>query len=66
MAHTEPRARRTSASGVLRPGRCRSHAALTRFAISSANNQNYKLLQYTAGVAALIGARVVPPIKKVK
>jgi hypothetical protein len=40
--------------------------ALTRFAISSANNQNYTLLECTAGVAALIGARVVLPIKKVK
>ena len=35
-------------------------------AISSANNQNYPLLLYTAGVAALIGALVVLPIKKVK
>jgi MFS family permease len=35
-------------------------------AVSSANNQNYHLLLYTAGVAALIGALVVLPIKKVK
>ena len=35
-------------------------------AISSANNQNYTLLLYTAGVAALIGALVVLPIKKVR
>jgi hypothetical protein len=34
--------------------------------ISSADNQNYTLLLYTAGVAALIGALVVLPIKKVK
>ena len=39
-------------------------AALLAF--SSANNQNYELLLYTAGVAALIGALVVLPIKKVK
>ena len=35
-------------------------------AVSSANNQNYHLLLYTAGIAALIGALVVLPIKKVK
>ena len=35
-------------------------------AVSSANNQNYDLLLYTAGVAALIGALVVLPIKKVR
>jgi hypothetical protein len=35
-------------------------------AISSANNQNCSLLVYTAGVAGLIGALVVLPIKKVK
>jgi MFS family permease len=34
--------------------------------IASANNQNYTLLLYTAGVAALIGALVVLPIKKVR
>jgi MFS family permease len=33
---------------------------------NSANNQNYDLLLYTAGVAGLIGAVVVLPIKKVK
>jgi MFS family permease len=35
-------------------------------AVSSANNQNYNLLLYTAGVAALLGALIVLPIKKVK
>ena len=35
-------------------------------AVSSANNQNYHLLLYTAGIAALVGALVVLPIKKVK
>lgn len=35
-------------------------------AVSSANNQNYDLLLYTAGVASLIGALVVLPIKKVR
>jgi MFS family permease len=35
-------------------------------AVSSANNQNYQLLLYTAGVAALIGALIVLPIKKVR
>ena len=35
-------------------------------AIGSANNQNYDLLLYTAGAAALIGALVVLPIKKVR
>ncbi|MEV6490016.1 MFS transporter [Actinoplanes sp. NPDC051633] len=35
-------------------------------AVSSANNQNYELLLYTAGVAALVGALVVLPIKKVR
>jgi MFS family permease len=39
-------------------------AALLAF--NSANNQNYDLLLYSAGVAALIGALVVLPIKKVK
>src|SRR4051794_30535272 len=34
--------------------------------VGSANNQNYDLLLYTAGVAGLIGALVVLPIKKVK
>jgi MFS family permease len=38
----------------------------TLLAIGSANNQNYDLLLYTAGVAGLIGALVVLPIKKVK
>ena len=35
-------------------------------AVNSATNQNYDLLLYTAGAAALIGALVVLPIKKVK
>jgi hypothetical protein len=35
-------------------------------AVSSANNQNYTLLLYTAGVAALLGALIVLPIKKVR
>jgi MFS family permease len=35
-------------------------------AVSSADNQNYSLLLYTAGVAALVGALVVLPIKKVR
>lgn len=35
-------------------------------AVSSADNQNYNLLLYTAGVAALVGALVVLPIKKVR
>lgn len=39
-------------------------AALLAF--NSADNQNYDLLLYTAGAAALIGALVVLPIKKVK
>jgi MFS family permease len=39
-------------------------AALLSF--NSVNNQNYSLLLYTAGVAGLIGALVVLPIKKVK
>jgi MFS family permease len=34
--------------------------------IGSATNQNYSLLLYSAGVAALIGALVVLPIKKVR
>jgi MFS family permease len=34
--------------------------------IGSANNQNYTALLYTAGVAALVGALIVLPIKKVK
>lgn len=34
--------------------------------IQSAANQNYPLLLYTAGVAGLIGALVIIPIKKVK
>jgi MFS family permease len=38
----------------------------TLLAVSSANNQNYSLLLYTAGVAALVGALVVLPIKKVR
>ncbi|HET9873289.1 MAG TPA: MFS transporter [Propionibacteriaceae bacterium] len=38
----------------------------TLLAINSTNNQNYDLLLYTAGVAALIGALVVLPIKKVR
>jgi MFS family permease len=39
-------------------------AALLAF--GSANNQNYDLLLYSAGAAALIGALVVLPIKKVR
>jgi MFS family permease len=35
-------------------------------AVNSPLNQNYTLLLYTAGVAGLIGAAVVLPIKKVK
>ncbi|WP_275423808.1 hypothetical protein [Virgisporangium ochraceum] len=35
-------------------------------AVSSAGNQNYDLLLYSAGVAALIGALVVLPIRKVR
>ena len=35
-------------------------------AVASANNQNYSLLLYTAGAAALVGALVVLPIKKVR
>src|SRR3954470_1715335 len=35
-------------------------------AVSSASNQNYDLLLYTAGVAALLGALIVLPIKKVR
>ncbi|MEV4641300.1 MFS transporter [Actinoplanes sp. NPDC049548] len=35
-------------------------------AVSSVDNQNYNLLLYTAGVAALVGALVVLPIKKVR
>jgi MFS family permease len=35
-------------------------------AVSSPDNQNYNLLLYTAGIAALVGALVVLPIKKVK
>jgi MFS family permease len=35
-------------------------------AVASANNDNYDLLLYTAGVAALLGALIVLPIKKVK
>src|SRR4051812_22999974 len=35
-------------------------------AVSSVNNQNYTLLLYTAGVASLIGALIVLPIKKVR
>jgi MFS family permease len=35
-------------------------------AVSSASNQNYHLLLYTAGVAALLGALIVLPIKKVR
>jgi MFS family permease len=38
----------------------------TLLAINSPVNQNYDLLLYTAGVAGLIGALVVLPIKKVK
>ncbi|CAA9326888.1 MAG: Uncharacterized MFS-type transporter [uncultured Friedmanniella sp.] len=39
-------------------------AALLAF--NSANNQNYDLLLYSAGAAAVIGALVVLPIKKVR
>ncbi len=39
-------------------------AALLAF--NSANNQNYDLLLWTAGAAAMIGALVVLPIKKVR
>jgi MFS family permease len=39
-------------------------AALLAF--NSANNQNYSLLLYSAGAAAVIGALVVLPIKKVR
>ncbi len=35
-------------------------------AIGSASNQNYTLLLYTAGIAGLIGALVILPIKKVR
>jgi len=35
-------------------------------AVSSADNQNYELLLYTAGAASLLGALVVLPIKKVR
>ena len=38
----------------------------TLLAVGSADNQNYDLLLYSAGVAALIGALVVLPIKKVR
>jgi hypothetical protein len=38
----------------------------TLLAVGSANNQNYDLLLYTAGVLGLIGAVVVLPIKKVR
>ena len=38
----------------------------TLLAIGSADNQNYDLLLYTAGVFGLIGAVVVLPIKKVR
>lgn len=34
--------------------------------IASAENQNYTLLLYTAGIAGLIGALVILPIKKVR
>lgn len=34
--------------------------------VASATNQNYALLLYTAGVAGLVGALVVIPIKKVR
>lgn len=34
--------------------------------VASATNQNYDLLLYTAGIAALVGALVVLPIKKVR
>ena len=39
-------------------------AALLAF--NSANNQNYDLLLYTAGAAAVIGALIVLPIKGVR
>jgi MFS family permease len=39
-------------------------AALLAF--NSANNQNYSLLLYSAGIAAIIGALVIIPIKKVR
>jgi MFS family permease len=35
-------------------------------AVSSVNDQNYTLLLYSAGVASLLGALIVLPIKKVK
>jgi hypothetical protein len=35
-------------------------------AVASANNQNYTLLLYSAGVASLVGALIVIPIKKVR
>ena len=35
-------------------------------AVASADNQNYDLLLYSAGVASLLGALIVLPIKKVK
>lgn len=35
-------------------------------AVGSVNNQNYTLLLYSAGVASLVGALVVLPIKKVR
>jgi hypothetical protein len=35
-------------------------------AVHSVDNQNYNLLLYTAGVAALVGALIVLPIKKVR
>ena len=35
-------------------------------AVASADNQNYTLLLYTAGVASLLGALIVLPIKKVR
>ncbi|MFC7529168.1 MFS transporter [Actinoplanes sp. GCM10030250] len=35
-------------------------------AVSSADNQNYTLLLYAAGIVALLGALVVLPIKKVR
>ena len=38
----------------------------TLLAVGSGNNQNYDLMLYTAGVAGLIGALVVLPIKKVR
>jgi len=34
--------------------------------VSSVNNQNYDLLLYTAGIASLLGALIVLPIKKVR